>query len=341
MQHYNDTILYQVHQHIFVLIFKILSILLPYLVIVGIFGYIFSWSILFILILILVGGVSITAWYYFFWTKSYFCISNEKIIVKVRNGLFSKFHMSIHFRNIRDTAFSKNNIFHYLFNYGTFFARSSAGAVGDLEAQYIPNIEKVYKIINALHSMDESERKKIQCLEDVGSFHAKPHPNPLLKEREQATKISAASSSPGGEELGGGFAGEKTQGMATETLEEAIEKEKNILLSVQGLKEVVLLDGKDRRYIFEHEEERNHGVHECLRRQVLFAATHDSTFRDPDEAIVMQAGEKVVFPVVEFHEIKRKKVSSSSPGLTVHNYLVPKFQDFDSYDATLLIGFDI
>ena len=67
-------------------------------------------------------------------------------------------------------------------------------------------------------------------------------------------------------------------------------------------------------------------MHECLRRQVLFAATHDSTLREPDEAIVMKAGEKVIFPVVRFHEIDRKTVSSSSPGTEIHRYLVPKFQ---------------
>lgn len=319
MQDYNDIVLYQVHQHIFILIFKVLSIFLPYSVLLFIIWYIFSWNIFLILILLVVWGVIIIAWYYFFWSKSYFCISNEKIIVKVRNGFFSKFHMSIHFRNIRDTAFSKNNIFHYAFGYGTFFARSSAWAVGDLEAQYIPNIEKVYKIINALHSMDESERKKLTSLENI------IQPLSLKK----GVQISAKRCP---EDTG--------ESWVPETIEEAIEKEKNILLSVQGIKEVVLLDGNDRRYIFEHEEERNHGVHECLRRQVLFAATHDSTFRDPDEAIVMKAWEKVIFPVVEFHEIKRKKVSSSSPWLEVHNYLAPKFQDFDAYDATLLIWFD-
>ena len=102
-----------------------------------------------------------------------------------------------------------------------------------------------------------------------------------------------------------------------------------------------MLSDTDRRYIFEHEEERNHGVHESLRRQVLFAATHDSTFRDPDEAIVMQAWEKVIFPVIEFHEITRKKVSSSSPWMDVHEYLVPKLQNFWDFDATLIIWFDI
>jgi len=219
--------------------------------------------------------------------------------------------MSIHFRNIRDTAFSKNHVFHYLFDAGTFFARSSAWAVGDLEAQYIPNIEKVYKIINTLHSLEDSERKKLTSLDEISKAT-------FLDKTEDIKKWAPSS----------------------ETLEEAIEKEKNILLSVQGIKEVVVLDGNDRRYIFEHEEERNHGVYECLRRQVLFAVTHDSTFRDPDEAIVMKAWEKVIFPVVEFHEIKRKKVSSSSPWPEVHNYLVPKFQDFDAYDATLLIWFD-
>jgi len=103
------------------------------------------------------------------------------------------------------------------------------------------------------------------------------------------------------------------------------------------LKEVVVLSDADRRYIFENEEDKNHGVYESLRKQVLFAATHDSTFREPDEAIVMKAGKKVIFPTVKFHEIKRPSVVSSSPGMEVHKYLVPKFQDVGEYDATLII----
>lgn len=99
------------------------------------------------------------------------------------------------------------------------------------------------------------------------------------------------------------------------------------LLNIKGIKEVIEITDTDRRYIFENEEDKNHGVYETLRRQIVFAVTHDSTFREPDEAIVMQAGEKVVFPVIEFHEIKRKKVSSSSPGMKIHEYLAPKFDN--------------
>lgn len=208
--------------------------------------------------------------------------------------------MSIHYKNIRDTAFSKNNILHYALGYGTFFARSSAGAVGDLEARAIPNIEKVYKIINALHNFTDAERKHITKLEDLMQ--------PQSFSKVEDSSVNLKDETP-------------------ETLQQATQKEKQILLNIQGIKEVIELDDSDRRYIFENEEERNHGVHECLRRQVLFAATHDSTFRDPDEAIVMQSGEKVVFPVVEFHENQRKKVSSSSPGLQVHEYLESKFEN--------------
>ena len=170
-----------------------------------------------------------------------------------------------------------------------------------------------------LHSLSDDERKNILSIEDI-----------YKKQHKQERKIDTQNIQESWETV-----------WVIETLEEAIEKEKNVLLAIQGIKEIVLLDGKDRRYIFEHEEERNHWVFECLRRQVLFAATHDSTLRDPDEAIVMKAWEKVIFSVVEFHEIKRKKVSSSSPWLSVHKYLVPKFQDFDDYDATLLIWFDV
>jgi len=92
---------------------------------------------------------------------------------------------------------------HYALGYGTIFARSSAGAVGDLEAKQIPNIEKVYKILNALHSMDDSERKNISSLDQI-----------LLPLSSQ--KVNNL-----------------TEFTVEETLEEVIEKEKNILLNIQ------------------------------------------------------------------------------------------------------------
>jgi len=320
MQNYTDNILYKTHQHIFVLISKFLSIFVPYLIVIILFWFLefeawewnFDISIFMQIVFIVLWAWVIFAWFYFFWVKSYFIISNEKIIVKVRNGLFSKFHMSIHYKNIRDTAFSKNNILHYMLGYGTFFARSSAWAVGDLEARAIPHIEKVYKIINALHNYSDEERKKITNLDDINQTLSQS-----VGQKSEDTEIKI------------------------ETLQQATKKEKDILLNIQWIKEVVQLSDTDRRYIFQHEEDRNHGVYECLRRQIVFAATHDSTFRDPDEAIVMKAWEKVVFPVIEFHEIKRKKVSSSSPSLQVHEYLESKFENMWDYDATLLIWFDI
>ncbi len=302
MQHYTDTILYKTHQHFMVLVGKFLAAFLVYVIIVLIAGYIFKLSILTQSIVLLVIAVVVFVWYYFFWVKSYFLISNEKIIAKVRNGLFSKWHMSIHYKNIRDTAFAKNNILHYMFNYGTLFARSSAGSVGDFEARCVPGVEKAYKIINALHNFTEEERKQITSLDQLTHPHVKPK--------------------------------------ADETIQQAVQKETEILLDIKGIKEVIVVNDADRRMIFEMEEDRNHGVYESLRKQILFAVTHDSSFREPDEAIVMKAGEKVIFPTVKFHEIKRPSVISSSPGKSVHNYLVPKFNNLGEYDATLLIGFD-
>jgi hypothetical protein len=101
--------------------------------------------------------------------------------------------MSIYYKNIRDMAFSKNNIMHYALGYGTFFARSSAGAVGDLEARHIPQIEKVYKIINYLYNLSEEQRRAITTLND------------------NLENVSIV---------------EKQEEIHEETLEEAIEKEK-------------------------------------------------------------------------------------------------------------------
>ena len=207
MQHYTDTVLYKTHQHVVVLILRIISIFMPYAIVVMFVSFFaLDWgnrglgSFVLEAITLIVWLLLISGWYYFFWVKSYFIISNEKIIVKVRNGLFSKFHMSIHYRNIRDTAFSKNNIFHYLFGYGTFFARSSAGAMWDLEAKSIPHIEKVYKIINALHNISDEDRKRITSVDDLHIFWND-----------------------------------------TETISQATEKERRVLLWVQWIKEVVQL----------------------------------------------------------------------------------------------------
>jgi len=81
-------------------------------------------------------------------------------------------------------------------------------------------------------------------------------------------------------------------------------------------------------------------VYESIKRDIVFCATHDSTFRDPDERIIIKLGNKIIFPTVGFHEIKQKNIVSSSPGIEVHKYLIKKLKNFHEDDATLLIGFD-
>jgi hypothetical protein len=122
---------------------------------------------------------------------------------------------------------------------------------------------------------------------------------------------------------------------------ETIKRVRRELVTIPGIKEAEVLSDEDRRFIFENEEDRNHGVYECVRRKIVFAATHDARLRAADAPIVLRLGSKTVFPPVSFHELREKNVVSSSPGVRVHEYLVKKFQQVDEYDATLLIGFDL
>lgn len=225
--------------------------------------------------------------------------------MKVRNWIFSNFDMSIYFKNIKDIAYSKNHFLHYMFDYGTFFARSSAGATGDFEASSIPKVQKVHNYVNNIYLLSEENRELLDTLEDLDN-------SPKLK--KPASK---------------------------ESIEEIVEKEKQNLMNIQWIKEVIRLTDADRVFIFENEEDRNHWVYETLRKKILFAVTHDSTLREPDEQIVLQKWKKTIFPTVKFHEIDRPWVISSSPGLVVNDYLKDKFKDMDEYDATLVIGFDV
>ncbi|HRI36248.1 MAG TPA: hypothetical protein PK765_04185 [bacterium] len=235
----------------------------------------------------------------FFYDRSYFIVMPDQIRMDIRNGLFSRYDMSIHFNQVKDMAYSKNHILHYAFGSGTLFVRSSAGAEGNFIANDIPNIEQVYSLVNRLYAMSPEERRNIHNINDVDTAPT------------------------------------------NESNEEKIERVKRELLRIQGIKEVALLSDSDRRSIFEHEEDRNHGVHECLRRDVVFVATHDATFRNADAPIVLTLGSKTIFPPVSFHEIREKNTVSSSPGIDVHTYLSKKFPHMHEYDATLLIGFNL
>lgn len=298
MDNFKDNILFKTNQHKIILFTNFLK------------GFLFVWipfiALVFVLldfwiyikiIISLIFILLIFYYFYFFWKKSTFSITNKQLFLDVRNWIFSNFHMSIYFENIRDIAYSKNNILHYIFNYWTFFARSSAWAEWDFLATNIPKIEYIYKIINYIHMLP-------------------------VKEREELTSL-------------------KKEKNETETIEKIIEKEKKVLLNIKWIKEVVLLDNNDRKFIFENEEDKNHWVFETIRRKVVFCFTHDSFFRDADAPIVLKLWNKVIFPAVSFHEINRSSTVSSSPWIKVHEHLSKKFNNLAENDATVLVWFDL
>lgn len=220
--------------------------------------------------------------------------------MKVRNWFFSAYKMTLSYHQIKDTAYSKNNFFHFLFNFWTFFARSSPWE-WDFSANYLKYVEQFFNLINYIYSLPQEERDKLQPIENLKIFTYK---KVLSKDQTIAQEIQN-------------------------------------LLSIIWIKEVILLDKKDKKFIFENEEDRNHWVYEAINREATLCATHDSDFRNADAPIVHKIWEKVIFPWISFHEIQQKNVISASPGIAVHKYLSSKFKNLDKDDATLIIWFDV
>jgi len=317
MDHFLDKILFQTKQHKIVLVLWFLKHFFMFVLPISLISfYLFKLTIIFTSIITIVLSFFFFFLVYFFWSKSYFLITNKKISLKVRNWFFSKYHMSIYYTNIKDIAYSKSNIMHYLFNYWTVFARSSAWAGWDFEWTALPNVEKIYKYINNIYLLSEEKRDVLDSLETLEWNIIKD----IKKENVDKTI---------------------KEEVLEETLDEIIKKETDILLKIKWLKEVIVIDNNDRAFIFDNEEDRNHWIYEVLRKKVIFAVTHDFDFREPDEAIVLKKWKKVVFPTVKFHEIKRSWVISASPWIKVHNYLKDKFENLGADDATILIWFDI
>jgi len=165
MNNFKDNILYKTRQHKIVLFMNFIKLLiivwLPFWILLFLLS---SLGIFVNIIIFLVIVFVIFYYYFFFWSKSYFIITNKQIIQDVRNWIFSKYSMSIYFENIRDIAYSKNNLFHYIFNYWTFFARSSAWVEWDFMITRVPNIAKVYKIVNKIHMLPSEQRNKLSSL---------------------------------------------------------------------------------------------------------------------------------------------------------------------------------
>jgi len=118
---------------------------------------------------------------------------------------------------------------------------------------------------------------------------------------------------------------------------ELVDRVINQVKALRGIGDAVVLSEADRQYIWQHEEERNHGVFECLARDVTIAMTHNGSFRAPEGEITVEKGGKVIFPPVTFSEIKGGDVVSSSPGWAIHEYLRQKVTVHDM-EATLLLG---
>lgn len=165
MNNLQDNILYKTRQHKIVLILNFvkwfLTVWIPFWILLYLVSNL-GWIVNIIIYLVFV--LVIFYYNYFFWNKSYFLVTNKQISQKVRNWIFSKFAMSIYFENIRDIAYSKNNLFHYMFNYWTFFARSSAWADWDFMITRVPDIEKLYKIINQIHILPADKRETLDRL---------------------------------------------------------------------------------------------------------------------------------------------------------------------------------
>ena len=302
---FEEKILYKTHQHWIIPAInsiKLIAIIAIPAAIVTYFISGYSWFIT-IGIFILISGILIVYDHYL-WEHSWLMIGNQKVTLSIRNGIWSQYAMNIRYRNIRDSAVSKNSMWGYLFKYGTLFIRSSAQD-GDFRAYYVPKVGKIYALINALSRYSDDERSTFDTIEQLHDHHQKSE-----------------------------FWDKKINHIG-------VVSRKSILEKMKWVTAVIEIDPLVRSWIRDHEESRNHGVHEVLRRKHILALLHNEHFREPISSLVGEnTNGEIYFPGVAFPEITGTNVISGSPSLQVHTELVKIFPDTDAMDATILIGWD-
>jgi hypothetical protein len=219
---FEEKIIYKCRQHWIIPVMKslkwIVFISLPLTVIAYfIVGYSWFWTIF--LGLVFVGAV--IAYDHYLWAHSWLMIGNQKVTLSIRNGIFSQYAMNIRYRNIRDSAVSKNSMFGFLLKYGTLFIRSST-ADGDFQAHFVPKVGKIYALVNALSRYSDDERASIDTIEKLHNHHQKNEFAPTVTHHPSL-------------------------------LDSNLE---NVALMI-GVRSVVVLSDDARDYLISHEEERN------------------------------------------------------------------------------------
>lgn len=170
-QRFDEKILYKTHKHWIILVRTILKYILFFSIPFSIFAYfVFSYSWIWTLGVFFALTIGIIWYQIFLWGNSWLYVGNQKVTLSVRNGLFSQYAMNVRYRNIRDCAVSKGNIWSFFFKYGSIFIRSSANE-GDFHAHYVPKVGKVYALINTLSRYSDEERAEIMTIEELYTYH--------------------------------------------------------------------------------------------------------------------------------------------------------------------------
>lgn len=304
---FNEKILYRTHQHWIVLVRNTGKLILYIALPAGFFAYLLSWlSWSWAFAIFLLSSIFVAIYDHYLWHHSWLFIGNQKITLSVRNGIFSQYAMNVRYRNIRDSAVSKNSMLGYFLKYGTLFVRSSANE-WDFQAHFVPKVGKVYALVNALSRYTDEERSQIHSIEELHRYH---------QEKEFQTHQSLPSSF-------------------------SVEEGMKILKSLPWVTEVVELSHEAKAYIRAHEEIRNSWVMEVISRDCVLVFLHNEHFREAAGNLVEKnAKNEVFFPSLPFPEIRGKRVVSASPSESIHEYLLKFFPYSEKLDASVLVGWD-
>jgi hypothetical protein len=214
--------------------------------------------------------------------------------------------MNIRYRNIRDSAVSKNSMIWFILKYGTLFIRST-NSEWDFIAKYVPKVGKIYALVNALSRYSDDERADIDSIEKLHSYHTKKEFSSVKKPEKSMDIVMAVTT----------------------------------IKNLPWVTDVIELSPHSREYIRMHEESRNHGVMEVVSREHVVCFLHNSEFREPESALVEKdISWEVIFPPVSFSEIIGSSVVSGSPSESIHNYLLRYFPYASPGDASVVVGWD-
>lgn len=160
----NEKILFFAHPHLLIFIWSIIKVLIlsALIVFTGIgASYLFSFRMIYGISVASLICLVILFFVWFLWQKTFFIITNHRVLIRTQKGLFHNEMWSVNLTKVRETAYQLSKFLGSIFGYGTILIQSDVElGKKKMSFQNLPHVQDAKFFLDKIVGIVESGKDK-------------------------------------------------------------------------------------------------------------------------------------------------------------------------------------